>query len=183
MRRTSILAVAACSVIITACASTTAPASSGPASPQQPTASSTPGTTTIGIRMVSGTGNVLVDSQGHTLYLDDQEKSGTILCSKSDCTMIWKPLLLTGSRAPTGPGTVASMLSTSKRPNGTIQVTLKGSPLYTFAEDTASGQVKGNGQHDRFDGTSFTWHAATPGGAAAQPSPTSMGNGGGYGGY
>lgn len=184
MRKAQILAAAACAVMITGCGSMTAPSSSsGQSSPHQTTASSGTKATTVGVRMASGIGNVLVDSKGRTLYLDDQEKSGKVLCAKSDCTAIWMPLILTGSKAPTGPSSVSSMLSTTKRPDGKIQVTLKGSPLYTFAYDMAAGQTKGDGQRDSFDGTAFSWHAATPAGAAATSSPTSTGNGGGYGGY
>lgn len=184
MRRTWILAVAAGSMMITGCASMNAPySSSGHASSQPTSADSGSGMTTVRVRMASEFGKVLVDSKGRTLYRDDQEKSGKVLCVKSDCTAIWKPLLLTGSKAPTGPSSVGSMLSTTKRPDGTTQVTLKGSPLYTFAYDMAPGQFKGNGQHDKFDGTSFSWHVATAGGTATKSSPTSQSNGGGYGGY
>lgn len=184
MRRTSIFAVAACAVVITGCGSMNPTStSSGPAAPHQTSASRGTNSTTVGVRMTSGIGNVLVDGKGRTLYLDDQEKSGKILCAKADCTAIWKPLLLSGSKAPSGPASVSSMLSTTKRPDGTVQVTLKGSPLYTFAYDMAPGQAKGNGQQDKFDGTSFSWHAATPNGTATQTSPTSATNGGGYGGY
>lgn len=184
MRRTWISAAAICSVMITGCASMNAPSNSaGHGSPRHTSGTGGTRAMTVGIRTVSGIGSVLVDRTGRTLYLDDQEKSGKILCAKSDCTAIWKPLLLSGSMAPSGPARVSSLLSTTKRPDGSVQVTLKGSPLYTFAYDMVPGQAKGNGQQDSFDGTSFSWHAAVPNGAAAQPSASSTSNGGGYGGY
>jgi predicted lipoprotein with Yx(FWY)xxD motif len=47
-------------------------------------------------------------------------------------------------------------LSTIKRPEGGMQVTYRGRPLYSFAQDTKPGQVRGEGLKDV-----GTWHAAT----------------------
>jgi predicted lipoprotein with Yx(FWY)xxD motif len=137
--------------------------------------------TTVAARSVSGIGHVLVDSQGRTLYESDQEKSGKVLCSSSACTAIWSPLLVARGQKPTEPSNVSARLGTVTRPDGKAQVTLDGAPLYTFSFDHSPGDVNGNGQHDNFDGTSFTWHAATPTGAAAARS-TARNNSGGYGG-
>lgn len=144
------------------------------------------GGTTVAVRNESGVGNVLVNSQGHTLYVSDQEKSGKVLCVKADCTAIWSPLTVGPGQHPSGPSSLMGKLSTVARPDGTRQVTLNGAPLYTFSFDHSAGQAQGNGQKDSFDGTSFTWHAATATSAAvpAQSSPPSSGGygGGGYGG-
>ena len=35
-----------------------------------------------------------------------------------------------------------------KRPGGKLQVAYRGAPLYTFAQDTKRGDVKGNGFKD-----------------------------------
>ena len=45
-------------------------------------------------------------------------------------------------------------------------MTFDGKPLYTFVQDTSPGQVTGNGFQDNFNGTTFTWTAATASGAA-----------------
>lgn len=66
---------------------------------------------------------------------------------------IWHPLKIAGGVKPTGPGPVK--LGTIKRPDGGIQVTYKGLPLYTFTEDKRPGQIKGQGVKDV-----GTWHAA-----------------------
>jgi predicted lipoprotein with Yx(FWY)xxD motif len=52
---------------------------------------------------------------------------------------------------PQGP----AKLGTIRRPEGTLQVTYRGLPLYTFASDKKPGQVKGEGLKDV-----GVWHAA-----------------------
>ena len=141
------------------------------------------GQTVVGVRNVSGTGPVLVNASGRTLYISDQEMgSGRILCSTNACTAIWRPLTVAKGQRPTGPSTVSSGLSTVRRTDGSSQVTFMGTPLYTFSVDQAGGDVKGNGKHDSFGGTAFTWHAATTKGAATAPTsgaaPPPPGSGG-----
>jgi predicted lipoprotein with Yx(FWY)xxD motif len=167
-------------LVIAGCASSST--SSSPAATQA-AAGGSGARTTVEVGTVSGTGTVLVDGQGRTLYLDDQEnQAGKILCSSSDCTAIWMPLLVPAGQTPTAPATVTGKLATIARPGGKTQVTLNGAPLYTFLLDHGAGKANGDGQSDSFDGTSFTWHAVTPAGAAAT-APTTTTNGGGYGGY
>src|SRR5688572_10856191 len=40
-------------------------------------------------------GNILVDAEGLTLYVFDNDKGGTIACNE-DCTTAWPPVLLEG---------------------------------------------------------------------------------------
>jgi predicted lipoprotein with Yx(FWY)xxD motif len=136
--------------------------------------------TVVAVRDVSGTGQILTNSAGRTLYMSDQEKNGKLLCTTSDCTTFWTPLIVANGQQPSGPSDVSSMLSTEMRPNGAKQVTFRGAPLYTFSFDHAAGDVKGNGFKDSFNGVDFTWHAATANGAAA-PAPSTSSDGGGYG--
>ncbi len=152
----------------------------------QPTATSaeqSPGGATVSVRTVDGAA-VLVDSAGKALYTNDQDRPGRLMCTTSDCTAIWQPLLVQGARSKAGgtvPGTVASVA----RPEGSRQVTWNGMPLYTFSFDHGPGKVTGDGFRDTFDGTSFVWHAAvTEGQAPAQPGGSSGSGGGGsrYGG-
>jgi predicted lipoprotein with Yx(FWY)xxD motif len=118
--------------------------------------------TTVMVSDASGQ-RVLTTPAGATLYTSDQEK-GKVLCTSSACGAIWTPLTVSAGDAPTGPGRLAKELSTIKRPDGTAQVALNGRPLYTFSFDHGAGQVSGDGESDSFDGTNFTWHAATPSG-------------------
>lgn len=136
---------------------------------------------TVGVRTVSGS-QVLVDSSGHSLYFSDQEKvAHKVLCRSSNCELIWRPVTVPAGQQPTGPGSIAGKLATTPRGGGDRQVTFNGEPLYTFRFDDSAGQLKGNGQHDSFDGTDFTWHAATVSSAAGGSANPS--SGGGYGGY
>lgn len=136
--------------------------------------------TTVMIRHVSGK-SVLTNAAGRTLYDSDQEH-GNVLCKGSACLAIWTPVTVPAGRTPTGPSQLTGMLSTMRRPDGKTQVALDGKPLYTFSFDHGAGDVKGDGQKDNFDGTNFTWRAATAAGGGAAPSSTapSSSSGGGY---
>ena len=89
-------------------------------------------------------GTVLASSRGLTLYYytEDKPGSGKSACTGS-CASAWPPLV-GPVRAPAGvrlPGP----LSVITRPDGVRQVTINGSPIYTYAGDKAPGQVAGNG--------------------------------------
>lgn len=130
--------------------------------------------TTVSQENVSGVGEILVDAKGGALYSPEQESDGTIKCTDS-CAQIWVPLTVSSSDStPTG----VAGLAVVTRPDGTSQVTYKGAPLYTFAEDTSPGEVNGNGVSDSFGGTDFTWHVAGDAGTA-----TTTGSGTGSYGY
>jgi predicted lipoprotein with Yx(FWY)xxD motif len=130
--------------------------------------------TTVAVRQVDGVGNVLVDSKGDALYSPDQEANGMILC-KGSCTSIWVPLTLSANAKPTGSGEVNTMLGTVRRPDGSVQVTFRGKPLYTFAEDSSPGMVTGNGAQDQFGGQQFTWHVASVGAVSSTGTSTISG--------
>jgi predicted lipoprotein with Yx(FWY)xxD motif len=126
---------------------------------------------------LEGVGTVLVDANGDAVYSSSQEANGTIQCTGS-CAQTWKPVSATGG--PTGSADVTGELGTAKRPDGTEQVTLDGTPLYTFAEDPP-GQVTGDGLQDSFDGKNFTWHVITVGAAEQQEQSSTAGSASGYG--
>ena len=128
-------------------------------------------------------GPILVDGQGRTLYLFQKDTGGQSSCSGS-CASIWPPDTTANPKA--GTGVSASKLGTTKRSDGTMQVTYAGHPLYTYTADTSPGQVSGNGINT-FGGV---WNAVQPSGSPA-PAGTSTGGssssggstsaGGGYG--
>ena len=113
----------------------------------------------------SSVGTILVDSRGMTLYHLSAEQNGRFICTNSACTGIWHPLTVSAGATPGG----VSSLSTIKRPDGTTQVTYKGDPLYTFAQDQQPGEAKGEGIKDV-----GTWTVVTVGSAPA-PAATSTG--------
>ena len=137
-------------------------------------------TITISTRQLPNVGSVLVDARGMSLYQSDQEAGGKVLCTGS-CTKLWIPL-----EAPSGGGPVAAAGLKGKvgvvdRPDGVTQVTFEGVPLYTFFQDSAPGDVNGNGQSDSFGGTNFTWKAATAGAPAKMNDNGNSGSNSGYG--
>lgn len=132
---------------------------------------------TVSVRSVDGVGSVLVDRSGATLYTPAQEAGGAVRCT-GRCTSFWPPLTLASGR-PAGSSDVTGKLAVVARPGGDRQVTYDGRPLYRFAQDGGPGQSTGNGVHDRFGGTSFSWSAVTVKGAA-KPSPSKGGGGYGY---
>jgi hypothetical protein len=81
--------------------------------------------------------------------------------------------------AAAGPG-VAGRIGTITRPDGTIQATWDGHPLYTAGLDTVLGQAKGND----LDASGGIWHEVLlPGSAPSPPSsgpPSGSGSGYGY---
>jgi len=88
-------------------------------------------------------GSVLVDADGKTLYVFDNDQGSTSSC-EGGCASTWPPLATDGD--PTaGDGADASLLGTTDRNDGTTQVTYDGHPLYTYNADTAAGDTNGQG--------------------------------------
>ena len=146
------LAATACSSSLSSNGSTPAPsASSATAQPNSPTAaaSASSGTAaaTIDLQSVSGIpGKFLVDGQGRALYLFEADKSTTSTCTGA-CAAAWPPVTASGMPMA-GSGVSQSLLGTTKRADGTEQVTYNGHPLYYFAADTGAGMVKGQGSKE-----------------------------------
>ncbi|MEU4290868.1 hypothetical protein AB0E63_21800 [Kribbella sp. NPDC026596] len=87
----------------------------------------------------SNFGLILFDSTGQAIYLFDKEKSATSACYGA-CAEAWPPVLT--KAPPKALGAVKpSLLGTTKRTDGTIQVTYAGHPLYFYAHE-GKNQVK-----------------------------------------
>ena len=114
-------------------------------------------------------GPVLVNAKGHTLYMFAKDKKGKSSCSGS-CVKFWPPSLKSG-KATAGSGVKAALIGTTKRSNGSLQLTYNKHPLYTFALDKKSGQTNGEGQL----AFGARWYAVSGKGTAvvkASPPPT-----------
>jgi predicted lipoprotein with Yx(FWY)xxD motif len=85
-------------------------------------------------------GKILFDSRGRVLYLFARDRAGRSSCSGA-CAKAWPPFLTKGA-PKAGPGVNAKLLGTTKRRDGTLQVTYAKHPLYYFKEDTKPGQIK-----------------------------------------
>jgi predicted lipoprotein with Yx(FWY)xxD motif len=104
-------------------------------------------------------GTFLVDGHGRTLYLFQKDKTTRSTCSGA-CATDWPPLLTSGKAKGSG-GARKALLGTSKRSDGTTQVTYKGHPLYTFVKDTKAGMTAGEGSN----AFGAKWYALAPSGA------------------
>lgn len=114
---------------------------------------------------------VLVTRKGMTLYSLSVEQKGKFICTNSSCLSLWTPLVVARDVRPAG----APKLGTVRRPNGRIQVTYRGRPLYTFNLDRKRGEAKGEGFKDV-----GTWHAASPSAHATAARPPMNPYAGGY---
>jgi len=124
---------------------------------------------------VSGTsvGNILVNSQGRTVYLFKKDTSTTSTCTGA-CAASWPPVRATGKPTAAG-GANASMLGTTKRTDGKPQVTYHGHPLYLFSGDQNPGDVNGQG----VNAFGAVWWTVSPAGNQVTTKPSS-GSTGGY---
>lgn len=120
-------------------------------------------------------GTILVDGEGKTLYLFEQDTGPQSTCA-GGCAGEWPPVTTEG-KPHGGDGVTASMLGTSKRSDGSVQVTYAGHPLYYFSGDTAPGQTNGQG----LDDFGAAWYVLGPSGKEITSDGSSSVSGGGSG--
>jgi predicted lipoprotein with Yx(FWY)xxD motif len=100
------------------------------------------GAATVSLRKLN-VGTALVDGQGRTLYLFEADKGPMSTCNGA-CASLWPPDTTSG-KPKAGPGVDAAKLGTTKRSDGTLEVTYNGHPLYRYAPDTKAGEDTGQG--------------------------------------
>ncbi len=128
-RRTAALVVAA-ALLASACGSEATP-----------DISETPTPPTVIDVAESAVGTYLVDGDGLTVYLFTEDSPGESTCVDA-CLQAWPPVLTSGTPVAAG-GADQALLATLVRPDGTLQVTYAGMPLYRFRSDTAAGDTRG----------------------------------------
>jgi predicted lipoprotein with Yx(FWY)xxD motif len=155
----SALVLAACGGSGSSSTSSTATTATSAAKPAgSPRPASIVGTST------SSLGTFLVDAKGRSLYLWDADHGSKSVCS-SACATAWPPLTTTGKPKASGMAK-SSLLGTTKRADGSREVTYAGHPLYYYAGDTGSGQTNGQGS----DSFGSPWWVVSPAGKAIQKS-------------
>jgi predicted lipoprotein with Yx(FWY)xxD motif len=136
--------------------------------PSSSNSSSSSLSSTINVGTNPKLGNILVGSNGMTLYEFSGDTSGVSNCTAA-CIETWPPLSVPGGLSPVLGDGVSGDMGTLIRPDGSEQVTLDGAPLYYFSGDKAIGDANGEG----FGGK---WFAAAPDGTkvknSALTSPT-----------
>ena len=190
----AVLAIPA--LLLAACGSSTSPSTaSGTKSASAMSTKSMPAQSSSmgGSGMTSGTaalekiktsaGPVLADAKGFTVYWYAKDTAMSSACTGS-CATAWPPV--TGKPEAAMGVRLVGKFGTIKRANGVLQATYKGHPLYTYAGDSAPGQIKGNG-------LGGVWHvlrvnpidAVSPGAmmSSSSPSPSASKSGSGSGGY
>ncbi|GAB2175224.1 COG4315 family predicted lipoprotein [Dongia sp. agr-C8] len=81
--------------------------------------------------------SLLTTSSGMTVYTFDKDTAGQSTCY-GPCASYWPPVVARPGQQPFGDMTII------RRNDGTMQWAKQGRPLYTFAEDTMMGDMKGN---------------------------------------
>jgi predicted lipoprotein with Yx(FWY)xxD motif len=124
-------------------------------------------------------GKILVDEDGHVMYLFEADKSTKSTCSGA-CATDWPPVLTSG-KPVAETGAQASKLGTTSRSDGKTQVTYGGHPLYYFSLDKQPGQTNGQGQ----EAFGAEWYVVGPAGSKVESGEKSNtsdsdSSGGGY---
>lgn len=119
---------------------TQAPASDLPSNKTPESTSATPQATgTVITTGNSQFGTMLFNEKQQAIYIWELEESDKAECY-GDCAEAWPPVLTDGQPQATG-GVNGSLLGTTKRTDGTTQVTYIGHPLYYYAHE-GPGEVK-----------------------------------------
>jgi len=173
----TVAGLALSAVALAGCASTTAPAAGGSSHASKPAATGADLSTAS-----TALGTIVVNGKGDTVYMytKDTANSGMSTCYTT-CATVW-PAVTTTSATPTIKG-VTGTVGEITRTDGTKQVTLNGWPLYTFASDSAAGDVGGQGVMN-------IWYVLSPAGdeitkaaaSGSSPSPSSSSSGSDAGG-
>lgn len=172
MKRTNLIVVALSLMFILAACSAYGGSTTQPTTAATP-AGSSGGLDVITVNVVDNAtyGKILVDSKGMTLYLYTKDTPNTSNCY-DQCATNWPPLIVTGT--PTGGADIdTAKLGTTKRTDGSMQVTYNGWPLYTYISDKAAGDTTGQN-------VGSVWFVVSPAGdkitAAVNSTSSSSGN-------
>jgi predicted lipoprotein with Yx(FWY)xxD motif len=146
-------------LIIAGCGGASAPTYSAPKTPPK-----SPGTTGAGggapvdVTTDPKLGKIIVDAKGRTLY-DFVIDKGTMSVCYGACASLWPPYT-TNAKPVAGSGVSAALIGTTKRKDGSTEVTYGGHPLYYYAPDQQRGQITGQALNQ----FGAPWYALSPNG-------------------
>ncbi|MGN7205799.1 COG4315 family predicted lipoprotein [Pedobacter sp. SAFR-022] len=92
-------------------------------------------------------GDILTDGNGRALYFFAPDVKGTSECIEG-CEAVWPVFYADDATLPAG--LTAADVATITRADGKKQTTYKGWPLYYYAQDATSSEVKGDGIDDNW---------------------------------
>jgi predicted lipoprotein with Yx(FWY)xxD motif len=153
-------------LVLAACGSSSSSGTSSSSTTTTPSSSATssPRPASVVATKTNSLGTFLVDAKGRALYLWNADHGSMSACN-GECATDWPPLTTAGT--PTAGGQAKSaLLGTTKRSDGSREVTYAGHPLYYFAGDSGPGQTSGQGS----DSFGSPWWVVSPGGKAIQKS-------------
>jgi predicted lipoprotein with Yx(FWY)xxD motif len=111
----------------------------------------------------NGLSPIVHDGAGFTLYRFDKDTTNPPKSNcNGDCAVTWPPVLVQRGSRIFFNGVPRDAIGVVKRDDGSLQVTLGGSPIYRFSKDTAPGQTNG-------EGVGGTWFAVSPQGEKVLP--------------
>ena len=87
----------------------------------------------------SAYGRVLFDGRGFVLYAFTRDPAGHSTCSGA-CARNWPPFVVKGG-VGAGDGATGSLVGTTRRADGSRQVTYAGRPLYYYVGDRKPRQI------------------------------------------
>jgi predicted lipoprotein with Yx(FWY)xxD motif len=102
-----------------------------------PSAAQAPRSTVI--VKASSFGRILFDGRGFVLYGFTRDPRGKSVCSGA-CARAWPPYVV-NSTPRAGVGAAARLVGTTRRKDGSLQVTYAGHPLYYYVGDRRPGQI------------------------------------------
>jgi predicted lipoprotein with Yx(FWY)xxD motif len=158
-----VLALAAAAALVSGCSSGSGGTTGydAPPAPADPAAATPDVGTILSANSTAKLGTVVVDGQGFTLYRFDKDtaKPPVSNCA-GECAQKWPPVLATPGTPLTVEGVAQDAVGTINRPDGSIQLTLGGWPVYRYSGDPQPGATTGQG-------VGGTWAAVTPDGRKA----------------
>jgi len=123
----------------------------------------------ISTATVAGLGSVLVNAQGHTLYIFEPDNDKKVTCV-GGCAAVWPPAMVPSGETAAASGSVKqSLLGSDPDPSGGDVITYAGWPLYTYVADSAAGAA--GGQALNLNGG--LWYVISPSGKVIKAKPHS----------
>jgi predicted lipoprotein with Yx(FWY)xxD motif len=167
-RTTSLLAVAGIAAILAGCAAQGGGSGTSPAA-SNPVADGSGAAAVVSVQQ-GALGSFLAGEAGKTLYILTKDSAGTSTCAGS-CATTWPGFFLDSGESVSAGAGVTGAVASFQRPDGKVQVTINGQPLYYYSGDSAAGDTTGQGSNG-------VWFVAAPGGGgvgAPAPSPSAAG--------
>lgn len=140
--------LAAIVIVAAACSSAASPSASS-AAPSTAVSASAGASAAAGVTLAvaedAKLGKFLTGEAGKTLYVFTADTEANKSTCVDQCLANWPPLLAPGGAAPAAPAGVTGTLATFARPDGAMQVSYNGKPLYYYTKDTKAGDTTGQG--------------------------------------